>query len=199
MKKLPQEFYLDSALEVAPRLLGKILVHETSGKKLAGRIVEVEAYMGPKDKAAHSYNNLRTKRNEIMYGIGGHAYVYLIYGLYYCLNVVTANIDEPQGVLIRGIIPYSGLDEMAYYRFQKRYQDLSKSQIKNLTNGPGKLTQALNITMDQYGLSFNSDRLYILDYPCQETIMQSLRINIDYAEEARFYPWRFYLKEYVPK
>lgn len=118
MNKLNSQFYKRSSLEVAPELLGKHLVFINNGKELVGRIVEVEAYMGPHDKAAHSYNNRRTKRNEIMYGPGGYAYIYLIYGMYYCLNVVTANELEPQAVLIRAVEPISGLDEMAINRYQ---------------------------------------------------------------------------------
>ncbi|HEY8444645.1 MAG TPA: DNA-3-methyladenine glycosylase [Bacilli bacterium] len=201
MNKLNSQFYKRSSLEVAPELLGKHLVFINNGKELVGRIVEVEAYMGPHDKAAHSYNNRRTKRNEIMYGPGGYAYIYLIYGMYYCLNVVTANELEPQAVLIRAVEPISGLDEMAINRYQKSYQDLSSKEKLNLTNGPGKVTKALGITMKQYGESFNSDNLYILDYPCDEKIIQTKRINIEYAEEARYFPWRFYLEgnKYVSK
>ncbi|HHU55914.1 MAG TPA: DNA-3-methyladenine glycosylase [Acholeplasmataceae bacterium] len=193
MKKLKPSFYMRSSLEVAKDLLGKHLVHIVNDTKLVGKIVEVEAYMGPFDKAAHSYNNRRTKRNEAMYGPGGHAYIYLIYGMYYCLNVVTNEINIPEGVLIRALEPIEGHQQMALNRFNKPFDKLSNKEFLNLTSGPGKLTKAFDITLKQYGQSFNSETLYILDAPLHEQIKESPRINIDYAEEARFYPWRFYL------
>lgn len=196
MNRLTREFYMRASLEVAPDLLGKYLIHVVDGKELVGKIVEVEAYMGPHDKAAHSYNNRRTERNEVMYGPGGYAYVYIIYGMYYCMNVITAKKDVPHGVLIRAVEPVKGIEEMARNRFKKDYNDLTKSQIKNLTNGPGKLCSAMGITRDNNGDDLLGDRLYIMEPEFNEnfTIARSPRINIDYAEEARDYLWRFYIK-----
>jgi len=196
MQKLPRSFYEQDAVTVARNLLGKYLVHNIEGEEIAGKIVEAEAYMGPEDKAAHSYNNRRTQRTEIMYGPAGYAYVFRIYGMYNCINVVTSEIDKPQAVLIRALEPVSGLDKMSFKRYAKKHNELKKSQIINLTNGPGKLCMALGINMSNYGDDLCGDRLYITEGSADEKfdIVSSKRINIDYAEEAVDYPWRFYIK-----
>ncbi|HHV98775.1 MAG TPA: DNA-3-methyladenine glycosylase [Clostridiaceae bacterium] len=196
MQKLPRDFYGQDAITVARKLLGKYLVHNVEGEELAGKIVEVEAYMGPEDKAAHSYNYRRTQRTEIMYGPAGYVYVFRIYGMYNCINVVTAEVDKPQVVLIRALEPVSGLDKMSVKRYGKKYSELKKSQIINLTNGPGKLCMAMEINMSNYGDDLCGDRLYIAEGSTDDKfdIVSSKRINIDYAEEAADYPWRFYIK-----
>lgn len=203
MHILPKSFYERLSTEVAPDLLGLYLAHEVNGEKLVGKIVEVEAYMGPMDKAAHSYNNLRTPRNEIMYGQAGFAYVYFIYGMYYCVNVVTSKINSPQAVLIRAIEPMVGLDKMAMNRYNKPYNELTKTQIYNLTSGPGKLCQAMQITTNHNGLNFSKSslKIYTNDEDKNFEIATSRRVNIDYAEEAKDYLWRFYIKNnpYVSK
>ncbi len=195
--KLRREFYTRPAIFVAPELLGKILVHKVGNSVLSGRIVEAEAYMGPTDKAAHSYNNRRTPRNEVMYSEGGHAYVYFIYGMHYCFNVICSTKDSPQGVLIRAIEPIEGIEEMCHNRFKEPLSKLTKAQYKSLTNGPGKLCSALQITRDKNGLDLCGEEIYLLEGAlCQgESIKSSARINIAYAEEAIHYPWRFYIKD----
>lgn len=203
MNKLQREFYARSSVDVAPELLGKYLVHDFEGKRLIGKIVETEAYKGPNDKAAHSYNNRRTERNEVMYGPPGFAYVYIIYGTNNCMNAITAEVDVPEGVLIRALEPVEGIEEMAQNRFGKGYGELKKAEILNLTNGPGKLCKALNITRNDNGDDLTGDELYILDPELKEDfqITTGPRINIDYAEEAIHFPWRFYIKgnKYVSK
>lgn len=203
MEKLSREFYARSSVEVAPQLLGKYLVHEYGGKKIVGKIVETEAYRGPNDKAAHSYNNRRTERNEVMYGPPGYAYVYIIYGTNNCMNKITAEIDVPEGVLIRALEPVEGLEEMVQNRYGKSLEELKKSEIINLTNGPGKLCKALNITRKNNGDDLLGDEVYILDPALNEEfeITTGPRINIGYAEEAVHFPWRFYIKgnKYVSK
>ncbi|KPU45436.1 putative 3-methyladenine DNA glycosylase [Oxobacter pfennigii] len=203
MKIFPREFYMQDTLTVARMLLGKYLVRNTGNNLIIGRIVETEGYMGPDDKAAHSYNLRRTERNEIMYGLPGFAYVYFIYGMYYCMNVVTQDIGTPQAVLIRALEPVGGLQQMSHNRYGKDYDTLSKMQKKNLANGPGKLCIALNINRSDNGEDLLSDKLYIAydDIEPQFTIESSPRINIGYAEEAIDYPWRFYMKDntYVSK
>jgi DNA-3-methyladenine glycosylase len=203
MNKLERDFYNRDSVTVAKELLGKYLVHNVNGEKLTGKIVEVEAYMGPTDKAAHSYNNRRTERNEIMYGSPGFAYVYIIYGMYNCMNVVVEEINRPQAILIRALEPVDGLETMSKFRYNKKYNELSKSEKKGLTNGPGKLCKALNITRGQNGEDLCGNKLYIEENENKENfeVVTTTRINIDYAEEAKDYPWRFYIKDniYVSK
>lgn len=202
MKKLGRSFYEGDTIDVAKRLLGKILVHKYDDKEIMGRIVEVEAYIGAIDKACHCYNNRRTDRTEIMFGPPGYAYVYFIYGMYNCMNVVTGEEGEGAAVLIRALEPLKGLDEMAKNRYRKDLDMLNKRQLKNLTNGPGKLCQALNITKDNYGDDLTKGRLFLLDDGYKSFVVErSKRINIDYADEAKDFEWRFFIKEnpYVSK
>lgn len=196
MKKLTREFYQGDTLDVSKRLLGKFLVHEIDGMKLIGRIVEVEAYKGPQDKAAHSYNNRRTERVEIMYGPPGFAYIFAIYGMYYCMNVVTGEIETPNAILIRAIEPISPLNQLSLNRYGKNYSNLTKRSIINMTNGPGKLCKALKIDKTNYGDNLCGDKLYLMDNEDDKEIeiCESPRINIGYAEEAIHYPWRFFIK-----
>jgi len=139
MKPLDRDFYNRESLIVAKELLGKVLVHEINGHKVSVKIVETEAYMGITDKAAHSYGGKRTPRVQIMYGGPGFSYVFMIYGIYYCFNIVIREEGTPQAVLIRASEPVEGLDLLAQNRFKKTYKDLTKRQIRDLTNGPGKL------------------------------------------------------------
>jgi len=219
MEKLERDFYNRDAVDVAQDLLGKTLVHETAKGALAAMIVETEAYMGVTDKAAHSYNGRRTERVEVMYGSPGFAYVYFIYGMYYCLNVVTREEGNPQAVLIRGLTPIEGLDVMAQNRFGASWAELAGNQKKNLTNGPGKLCKALAIDKGLNGEDLCGNRLYILEgktaFPMQQsisaspgsdsleepekrenfTVIATKRIGIDYAEEAKDFLWRFYIEQ----
>lgn len=196
MKKLPREFYEGDTLDVSKRLLGKYLAHNVDGHELICKIVEVEAYKGPHDKAAHSYNNRRTERVEVMYGPPGYAYIFTIYGMYYCMNVVTAEVDTPNAILIRAVEPVSDLEQMALNRYDKKLSDLNKRSIINMTNGPGKLCKAMKIDKSNYGDDLCGNRLYILEDEKKENfeICSSPRINIDYAEEAIHYPWRYFIK-----
>lgn len=196
MRKLSRRFYQGDTVEVAKNLLGKILFHRVDGVELMGRIVEVEAYVGAVDKACHCYDNRRTDRTQVMFGPPGYAYVYLIYGMYNCMNVVTEKSGEGAAVLIRALEPTDGLKQMAINRYGKGLDELNKRQLKNLTNGPGKVCKALNITKANYGADLTGDRLFIVDdgYDSFE-IGVSERINIDYAEEAREFQWRFFIKD----
>jgi DNA-3-methyladenine glycosylase len=203
MIKLEREFYSRDSVTVAKELLGKYLAYVVDDEELIGKIVEVEAYMGPEDKAAHSYNNRRTERNEVMYGPPGFAYVYIIYGMYNCMNVVVKEIGIPQAILIRALEPVKGLDKMSRYRYSKNYEELSRREIIGLTSGPGKLCKAFSIDRAQNGLDLCGDIIYILKDEKEEIfdMVSTTRINIDYAEEAKDYPWRFYIKNnpYVSK
>ena len=210
-EKLNREFYRKDAITLAKDLLGKYIVHtvynETGNNinnvELIGKIIETEAYMGFHDKGAHTYNGKRTPRTEVMYGEEGHAYIYFVYGMYHCLNVVAAEEGIAQAVLIRSLEPIKGLEKMSYERFNKPLSELGKKQIINLTNGPGKLCMALNITKDLNGEDLTSNKLYICDKVLKADsnfkIIESKRIGIDYAEEAKDYLWRFYIQgnEYV--
>ena len=140
---LDRSFYNRETLDVCKDLLGKYLVHQKDGHQLVGKIVEVEAYKGHIDKAAHSYGGKITDRNKVMFGPPGYAYVYLIYGMYMCMNVVTEEEGKPCAVLIRALEPIDGLEQMAYNRFQKKYQELDKRSIFNIQMVPGNLCIAM--------------------------------------------------------
>ena len=189
---LPREFYERDTLEVAEDLLGCILVREYQGKRLAGRITEVEAYIGRIDKACHAYNYRRTARTETLFAKPGTAYVYLIYGMYNCLNFVTEAEGEPAAVLIRGLEPVTGVDEMAKLRFGCEAAELTAYQRKNFLNGPGKLCRALAIDRSLDGHELTKAPLYVLPRERKVgEILRGPRIGIDYAEEAKDFPWRF--------
>ena len=201
MGKLDRSFYLKDTVTVARQLLGKLLVHEVDGKRMSGIIVETEAYLGTEDRAAHSFGGRRTPRNEAMYSLGGHAYIYFIYGMYYCFNVVTGHKGVPEAVLVRALEPVEGLDFMAAARYKKDYASLSTRQRINLTNGPGKLCMALNIDRRLNGEDLCGRRIYIEDRTETPEICSSKRIGIDYAGEDRDLPLRFYIQsnKYVSK
>lgn len=196
---LPHTFYEQDTIALAKSLLGKLLVHDSPDGHTSGFIVETEAYKGPMDKAAHSYGGRLTPRTQVMYGEPGYAYVYLIYGLHYCLNVVSGREGAPEAILIRAIEPFEGVALMAARRGLKMdagARPLPPSKLKLLTNGPGKLAQAMGITKDQYGWNLATSSLSIHPGKKIKTaqISTGTRIGIDYAEEARDYPWRFWLK-----
>lgn len=196
VKKLGRDFYDRDTVTVARELLGKHLVRAVDGAALALRITETEAYIGRMDKACHAYNYRRTPRTETLFDPPGTAYIYLIYGLHHCLNLVTEAEGEPAAVLLRGAEPLSPADAQlcARRRFGREPEDLTPTQRKNLLNGPGKLCQALSLTRAQDGLSLLGDELYVLDAGERpEHIHTGKRIGIDYAQEAVDFPWRFWL------
>ena len=187
MKKLQRDFYLRDVNLIARDLLGKILVHESDEGIASGVIVETEAYKGPEDKAAHTYNNRRTSRTEIQFREGGYAYVYMIYGMYFCFNV-TANLPiMPEAVLIRALEPLDGVDLMKGRR--------KTDKLKNLCSGPGKLCAALGINKEDNGEDLCGGKIYILDGGKRKLkIKTSPRINIDYAEEYKNFLWRYFIE-----
>ena len=190
LKKLPRSFYLRDTIIVSKDLLGKYLVHKTSEGVTAGRIVEVEAYIGPEDKAAHSYNGKKTERNRAMFESGGIAYIFQVYGKNFCFNVVTQREGMPEAVLVRALEPVFGLELMAKRR---GFDELSNKNIKLLTNGPSKLCQAMAIDKSLYGKSLLSNNLFIAELKGEDRdfkIISTPRINIDYAGEAKDYRWR---------
>jgi DNA-3-methyladenine glycosylase len=188
---LPRTFYQQDTIQVSKDLLGKILVHESSQGKTAGRIVETETYRGPEDQAAHSSSGRRTARNEVMFGEKGHAYIYFIYGMYYCFNVTAGNVPgKPEAVLIRALEPVEGQDIMAKRRGARQ------AETANLTNGPSKLCMAMGLSKSQNKTDLTSPPLYIKDAPpVQKTdVVETTRIGVDYAGEWKNRPWRFYIK-----
>lgn len=190
MKKLSRSYFKDQdVLFVAKDLLGKTIRHQSPEGTYLAKIVETEAYRAPEDKACHAYNNLKTKRTEVMFLPGGVAYIYLCYGIHHLFNVVTGAEHNAQAVLIRAVEPLEGIHRMCVNRnFPKRKFDL--------TNGPGKWTQAMRISTALNGYSIVGDILSIWEDESNPTheIEQSNRIGIDYAEECRDWPWRFHLK-----
>lgn len=191
-KRLTKSFYGQDALYVAPRLLGKTLVRKLGDTYVRCKIVEVEAYTGIHDKAAHVYNNRRTSRTESMFLAGGHTYVYLIYGIHHCLNIVTGVLDKPQGVLIRGVEP---LDAQSL-ELIKGNRPIKSKKLAALTNGPGKLCAALSIDKEFNGYDLiKGDLLFLEDAKLAAPIVCAPRINIPYAEEYIQNPWRYYIKD----
>ncbi|WP_078553624.1 DNA-3-methyladenine glycosylase [Bacillus alkalicellulosilyticus] len=182
---LPESFYTESTLELAQQLLGKLLVKETKEGLCSGWIVETEAYIGPGDRAAHSYGNRRTARTEVMFGKPGLVYTYVMHT--HCLvNVVSGQVGQPEAILIRAIEPCSGIELMHKRRgFVKKEVDL--------TNGPGKLTKALGIVKDDYGRSFSEKPLYICEGIDVQQVSSGTRIGIDNSGEAKDYLWRFWI------
>lgn len=202
MARLSREFYLGDTVEIARQLLGKYVVRQLDGQTLAGRITETEAYVGRCDKACHAYNYRRTPRTETLFLGPGHAYIYLIYGMYHCLNFVTEPEGEPAAVLLRAVEPAAGTDAMLHLRYGNK--PLTAFRRKHFLDGPGKVCQGLSLTREQNGLDLTGDTLFLCDSPedlglprpapVRETICAGPRIGVDYAEEARDFPWRFWLE-----
>lgn len=184
--KLPREFYLCDGLEAAEKLLGKILIHRSPDGLTAGRIVELEAYMGESDRGCHAYGGRRTKRTGIMYAEGGHAYVYLIYGMYCCMNIIVNREDIPHCIFLRALEPVEGIELM------KRRRGTDK--LRNLCSGPGRLCNAMGIDKTLYGEDLCGDRLWLEDDGCKPVIIRGKRVNIDYAGEDAEKDWRFAVK-----
>lgn len=196
MKKLERNFYNRDSITVAKELLGKILINKVGDKVLSAKIVETEAYMGVTDKAAHSYGGKRTDRVEVMYGESGFVYVFMIYGMHNCFNVVVNEKEIPQAVLVRAVEPVNGLESMVESRFNKKYDEITKRQRILISNGPGKLCKAMGIDRTFNRKDLCKNEIYIEDDKESDfEIVTSKRIGIDYAEEAKDYLWRFYIKD----
>ncbi len=189
---LKRMFYQRNIFTVARELLGKILVHETENHVTSGKIVETEAYVGPQDMASHAYQGLRTKRTEVQYGPKGHAYIYFIYGMYYCLNVTGGEISgKPEAILIRAVEPIEGTEIML------RNRKLTKDKIRNLTSGPAKLCNAMGITTQLNGHDLIRPPLYIKDgvEVSQVRVREAERIGVDYAGEWKRMLWRYFIED----
>ncbi|GIO35076.1 MULTISPECIES: DNA-3-methyladenine glycosylase [Paenibacillus] len=183
-----------TALEAAPLLLGQTLVRVTEDGEVRCRIVETESYGGAEDRGSHAFGNRRTARTEVMFAAGGVAYVYLIYGMYSCLNVVVGDPDDPQAVLIRAVEPLSDKDAELMLAYRGEFS----GKKANLCNGPGKLCRALRIDRSLNGYPLNRGdgmlRLEAGDPVDELPIVQCPRINIDYAGEYALKPWRYYIE-----
>ncbi len=196
MTKMPREFYNRPTLDVARDLLGKYLVHVADGLPLVCKITETEGYIGRIDKACHAYGYKRTARTEVLFSRPGTSYIYLIYGMYDCLNFVTEAEGEPAAVLIRAGIPTPECgDSIARNRFGCSMAEMTAYQRKNFLNGPGKLCRGLALTRRQNGLDLVGDEIFVCDTGEEPPshINVGPRINIDYAEEAINFPWRFWI------
>lgn len=185
---LPLRFYRRDAETVARELLGTRLCHRLDdGRLLTGTVVETEAYLGEKDRASHAWNGRRTARTDIMYADGGVAYVYLIYGMHYCLNAVAGHAGDADAVLIRALRP-----DVEHETWKERFPRLKPRQW---LSGPGRLCRAMEIDRSHNGVSLRSDRLWIAggEAVADSDIVSSPRIGIDYAGEAVDWPLRFHL------
>ena len=186
--KLSQNFYYREDVNlIARELLGMVIFTNIDGQITAGKIVETEAY-SYREKACHAYGHRHTSRTSVMFGAGGHAYVYLCYGIHELFNIVTNQKDTPEAVLIRAVEPVEGWE---YMRLRRSTSDLM------LTSGPGKLTKAMGICRKLNGAHLQSDQIWLEDrdfQPNDKEIVQTTRIGVDYAREDALLPWRYYLR-----
>lgn len=194
MKLLTKDFYQKETIELSLALLGKLLVHQVSPtQRLVGRITETEAYLGAEDPACHSFGFRKTPRTQSMFLPAGFSYVYFIYGMYYCFNVVSGDEETPEAVLIRAVTPVEGLEVM------KSHRPLSSQ--KNLSNGPGKLCQAMAIGPQHNALDLTQPPLQLFDdnYTVREDmIFSSERIGLGASTgDAFHWPLRFYIRSEV--
>ena len=200
MDRLTRNFFDRDTVQVARDLLGKHIVRVLEdGAELVCSITETEAYVGRMDKACHAFGYKRTQRTETLFAPPGTAYVYLIYGMYHCLNFVTERSGEPAAVLIRGVKAVKNGDIIAENRFGRKMGELSPYQRRNFLNGPGKVCKGLLLTRAHNGLDLLAPGtpLLVCDGPIPDParIRVGKRIGIDYAEEAADFPWRFYLED----
>jgi len=183
-KKLTREFYNRPTLDVAPEMLGKVLVHRVGDLELTGRITEVEAYLGPDDLASHAARKT-SKRARIMFGPPGMVYVYLIYGMHHCLNFVTETDGTAGAVLVRAVEPLDGTQQMRLNRG-------TGIADRNLADGPGKLCQAMAINLTHNRTHACGDTIWIEDRGhAVHSVHRTPRIGVDYAGEWAQKPWRF--------
>jgi DNA-3-methyladenine glycosylase len=196
--RLTREFYARDTKTVAKELLGKIIVYNDGRNLYKGRIVETEAYTNDNDDAAHFSKGI-THRTRVMDKVGGHIYIYTIYGMYECMNIVAETEGVHGGTLIRAVEPLEGIEDMYRNRYKKSYDNPKKREIINLTNGPAKLVMAYGITKEEfYGVDLVTDtRIWLEDAPnlSEYEIVTTPRINIDYAEMGKDYLLRFYIKD----
>ncbi|MCL2056381.1 MAG: DNA-3-methyladenine glycosylase [Oscillospiraceae bacterium] len=195
-EKLNRAFFLRDCVTVARGLLGMHIVRETENAFIAVQITETEAYNGLDDMACHSYGGRITPRTQTFYMLGGHSYVYLLYGMHCLFNVITGDKNDPSGVLIRTGAIVCGRDEISLRRFGKSFDMLSNARKKQLLDGPGKICHAMGIDRSHNARDLLGEGLYLarpFDMP-DFNIETGKRINIAYAGEAADYPYRFTMK-----
>jgi len=190
--KLPRGFFTRDTVSVARDLLGTHLVRVAGGERLVARIVEVEAYPGDGDPASHSYRG-ETVRNSIMFGRGGHLYVYFTYGMHYCANVVTGGIGEGAAVLLRAVEPVRGASRMARNRGLERGTHSGPHHSRLLTGGPARLCQALGLTLKENGTDLTGREIYLRrgEIVPDTMVGSAPRIGISVAKGKK---WRFYIR-----
>lgn len=189
MARLGSDFFARGALEVAPDLLGAMMVHRAPEGVRCGMVVETEAYCGVNDPASHAYGGRRTPRNEVLWGPAGHAYIYPIYGRYLCFNVVAGREGSPEAVFIRAVEPRLGVEAMA----KARGMSPDAKNVPRLANGPSKLCIAFGLTRDMSGTDLSDGPLFFTSGEKVEAIT-SKRIGVEYAGEGAEWPWRFLVK-----
>jgi len=192
LQRFSREFFARDAVTVARELLGARLVHESPEGIAIGRIVELEAYRGPRDRAAHSYGGRRTPRNEVMYGPPGHAYVYFVYGMHCCFNIVVADVGVPEAVLVRALEPLEGLELMLARRVLDRTVPPSA-----VARGPANMCRAMGIDLRHNGVDLLGGALRLEPGPRVPAarIAVSPRIGVAYAGRDAQRPWRFYERD----
>lgn len=201
--RLKRDFFTRDTRLVAKDLLGKILVLKRDNIEYRGKIVEAEAYIGNNDDAAHFHKGI-TERTRAIAEEGGHIYIYTIYGMYQCFNIVAEKAGVLGGSLIRALEPIQGLEEMYKNRYKNPYDNPKKRELINLTNGPAKLVMAFGISKKEfYGADLVTDsRIWVEegDILTENDIVTTTRVNIDYAK-SKDYPFRFYIRQnpYVSK
>ncbi|GIV33456.1 MAG: DNA-3-methyladenine glycosylase [Chitinophagales bacterium] len=191
-RKLPRAFYMrDDVVTISRELLGKFLFTRVDGKLTGGIIVETEAYRGTDDRACHAYNNRFTKRNAVMHGPGGYAYVYLCYGIHHLFNIVVNRAGQADAVLVRAIEPTHGVEVMLQRRGMAAFN-------YRLTSGPGSVSRALGITTQHYGVDLLGSIIWLEDRGVRygaDAIVATPRVGVEYAGEHARYPWRFFVKD----
>lgn len=188
--KLPRDFYSHETVSVARSLLGCVVWRRLGKQLLAARLVEVEAYLGANDMASHARRGLRSDRNASMYLEGGHAYVYLSYGMHWCMNVVTQEADIAEAVLLRAAQPLQGVDSMWKRRPKAKRE-------RDLMNGPGKFCAAMGIDNRFDGEPLDGDHLFLTGRDSEvrdDDIAISPRIGVEGAGEAAHWPLRFFFR-----
>lgn len=189
---IPLDFYRRTdVVQLARELLGKAICTVVDGRYSSGMITEVEAYNGTTDKACHAYGGRLTSRTSVMYREGGVAYVYLCYGIHHLFNIVVSHSNDPKAILVRSIEPVSGGGVMLMRRRPSGRVD------KSLTNGPGKLTEALGINISNNAMALNSPQLWLETFRDfqDNDIAVSTRVGVDYAGDDALLPYRFYIRE----